>query len=145
MYEKQLMLMVGPIGCGKTTLAKSFENDNSIRISQDEMGRKAYLKHFHDAVEQGVGTIIIDRMNFNKEQRERFIKPAREAGYAINVFIFEWDMDVCRERVLNRQDHPTVPAGDPKLTDQILKMYVDNYEVPTKEEYDNYNLVKMEF
>lgn len=142
--EKELMILVGPIGVGKTTFGKTLENDTSIRISQDEMGKPEYLNVFHQSIEEGVPRIIIDRMNFNMEQRKRFIEPARKQGYIITIFDFEWDWDTCFNRVVKRFNHPTVPAGNPKLTEKILHFYQGSYQKPTEAEYDNYNVVELD-
>lgn len=143
-YEKELMILVGPIGSGKTTFAKTLENDASIRISQDEMGRKAYLKYFQEAITEGVPRVIVDRMNFNKEQRERFIKPAREAGYCVTIFEIDHNPGLCIDRVVQRKDHPTIPKGSLDLAKKILLNYYKDYEHPDPDEFDNYNLVPME-
>jgi len=143
-YEKELILMVGPIGSGKTTFAKSLENDSSIRISQDEMGRKAYLKYFNEALKDGVPRIIVDRMNFDRKQRERFIKPAREAGYCVTIFEMEYNPVTCLERVIDRKGHPTIPEDSGDLARKIIFQYMDNYECPEVDEYDNHNLVTLE-
>ena len=142
-YEKELILMVGPIGSGKTTFAKDLENDTSIRISQDEMGRKAYLDHFKEAVKDGVPRIIVDRMNFNRDQRERFIKPAREAGYCVTIFEMDHCPVVCAARCIQREDHPTIGKNQPELVKKIIMKYYENYEHPEKGEFDNYNLVEV--
>ena len=143
-YEKELILLVGPIGSGKTTFAKTLEKDSSIRISQDEMGRKAYLNYFHEALEDGVPRIIIDRMNFNKIQRERFIRPAREYGYCVTIFEIDYNPVTCLERVINREDHPTIPKDSGDLARKIIFDYMKNYEHPEEDEFDNYNLVPLE-
>jgi predicted ABC-type ATPase len=140
--EKELMILVGPIGSGKTTFSKTLENDTSIRISQDEMGRKAYLEHFKAAIRNEVPRILIDRQNFNKEQRERFIKPAREAGYCVTVFELKTNTATCIERVVTRVGHPTVVSGDVELAQEIVNRYLINYEAPTADEYDNLNIVE---
>lgn len=141
--EKELMLLVGPIGAGKTTFAKTLENENSMRISQDEMGRKAYLQYYNNAIKDGIPRVIIDRMNFSKDQRSRFIDSARKEGYTITIFDFEWDWDTCFKRVTEREDHPTVPAGDPALAEKILTMFQGMYQKPTEDEYDNLNKVEL--
>jgi len=105
------------------------------------MGRKAYLTHFKSAVRDGVPRILVDRQNFNKEQRERFITPARDAGYCVTIFEFKTNREVCAERVVNRTNHPTVRGGDVDLTMDIIKNYERLYEQPTPDEYDNYNEV----
>ena len=143
-YEKELILMVGPIGSGKTTFAKTLENDTSIRISQDEMGRKAYLNYFMEAIKDGIPRIIVDRMNFNKKQRERFIKPAKDAGYCITIFEMDHNPVTCLERVITRKNHPTIPEGSGDLARKIIRDYYRDYEAPEPNEYNNYNLVPLE-
>lgn len=143
-YEKELMIIMGPIGSGKTTFAKSLETDSSIRISQDEMGRKACLKYFHEALKDGIPRVIIDRMNFNRKQRERFIKPAREAGYCVTIFEIDYNPVTCLERVIKRKNHPTIPEDSGDLARKIIFDYMKNYEHPEEDEFDNYNLVPLE-
>ena len=140
--EKELILLLGPIGAGKTTLAKQLVNDNSIRISQDEMGRKAYLDHFHQALSENVPRIIIDRMNFNYEQRKRFIGPAREQGYVVTIIELQTPREICLERVLAREEHPTVEGNNPELANKILDFYYTEYKKPLPKEYDNYNVTE---
>lgn len=143
-YEKELILMVGPIGSGKTTFAKSLVNDSAIRISQDEMGRKAYLNHFKEALKDGIPRIIIDRQNFNRQQRDRFISAARANNYCITIFEMDYCPLECLKRVINRKNHPTISDKDPYLAKSIILRYMEQYEAPEEYEYDNYNLVPYE-
>jgi len=141
--EKELILLVGPIGSGKTTFAETLANETSIRISQDEMGRKAYLEHFKAAIRDGIPRIIIDRMSFNNEQRDRFIKPARDAGYCVTVFEFKLSRDICFDRALNRKNHPTI-GNNPKDINGVLNFYYNNYEPVDLNIIDNYNEINHE-
>ena len=119
-------------------------NDCTIRISQDEMGRKAYMAHFNQAIRDGVPRVIVDRMNFNKDQRDRFIIPARGKGYCVTIFEFKTNRAICIERVIKRIGHPTVDAGNPELAAKIISFYQANYESPKLDEFDNYNEVRDE-
>ena len=140
--EKELILMVGPIGSGKTTLAESLMNDTSVRISQDEMGKKQHYTNFLQAVEEGVPRVIIDKMNFNKEQRKRYIDPARDFGYVITIMEMKTPLVDCHSRAMNRQGHPNIPEGDVETIDKVLNFFFENYEKPEDEEYDNYNEIE---
>lgn len=141
--EKNLYILVGPIGSGKTTLAKDLVTKyNAFRISQDEQGRKGHLQEFLGAIEVGMPHVIVDRMGFSKEQRARYIEPARKAGYVVNIVELTTCPVICLSRVLKRDNHPTVEANNPKLALQILAMYYDKYEKPEISEYDNYSTLE---
>ena len=142
--EKELILMVGPIGAGKTTFSNSLIDDCTVRISQDEMGRGGHRTKFTEALHDGIPRIIVDRMNFNRQQRNWYIKLAREEGYVVTIFDFDWDYDVCMERVVAREGHPTVRSGDKALAAQILNFFRGAYEKPEPQEYDNYNKVELD-
>ena len=133
--------MVGCIGSGKTTLSKSLIGDTGIRISQDEMGKKGHKVDFMEALELGYSPIVVDRMGFNKEQRMRYITPAREKGYAVTIFEFKTCPVVCLDRCMKREGHPNIPAGDKETAQRVIDFYHKNYEAPTEDEYDNINIV----
>lgn len=144
MKEKELILLIGPIGSGKTTFAKELLDDCSVRISQDDQGKKGHMNLFKEALKMGVSRLIVDRMNFNKAQREKYINPAREAGYVITIFEFKTCPLICTDRVVKRKDHPTIAEGDYKTAIEVRQLYNANYEPVTPNEYDNYNLVTNE-
>ncbi len=62
---KEIILLVGPAGSGKSTYAKQFEKSHII-ISQDSMGKEGHLSFFKEALSANKD-IIIDRMSFNKD------------------------------------------------------------------------------
>ena len=141
--EKELMILVGPIGVGKTTFGKSLENDTSIRISQDEQGKKRHFQLFKDALNDNVPRIIVDRMGFNREQRLRYINLAREQNYVVTIFEFKAPREVCIKNAMSRQNHPTVKP-DLDLINNILDFFEQNYEAVDSFEYDNYNVVELD-
>lgn len=110
----KLYLMVAPPGAGKTTFATNIMN-GTIRISQDDLGREKHIKEFHRAIEDKLD-IVVDRLNFNKEQRERYLKPARDAGYTTEIIVIHCPRQTCFDRMMERQNHPTIngfkSAGD---------------------------------
>jgi len=135
---KTLVVLVGPIGAGKSTSCKHYSN--YTRINQDELGSKGHRKAFKEALDSGEELIVIDRMNFNSIQRSRYIVPAREAGYSIHIIEFKTPRATCLERVVSRYNHPTVAANDEALANKILDFYEENYEPVTRIEYDIYEV-----
>jgi predicted kinase len=142
--EKNLIVCVGCIGSGKSTFSKEFKEGGDFRVSQDEQGRVGHYEEFLGAIKIGFPRVIIDRMNFNKQQRAKYIEPARKMGYAITIVEFKTCPLICRERALNRQGHPTIGPNQPELVDKIIKFYHEAYEEPTIDEYDNYNIFQGE-
>jgi len=133
---KTLTLLVGPQGSGKTHFYNRNFAKTHTRISQDDQG-KNHMNLFLQAIKEEKENIVVDRMNFSKEQRERFIKPAREAGYQISIIGFNGKLSDCFKRLLNRKNHPTLPAelGETRLL-QALEFYQTNFEPVQPEEYD---------
>lgn len=129
----KLVILVGPPGSGKSTLAKSYENLGFVRISQDDQGKTEHIALFEEAIREG-RDIVVDRMNFNKPQRERYLAPARKAGYETFISVLQVPKEECRARVLQRENHPTIK--DEYDAANALSFFFKSYERPTKDEAD---------
>lgn len=99
--------------------------EDLVRISQDDQGKEGHMQIFDQALIKGQD-IIIDRMNFNKPQRERYLGPARFAGYNTRIVVLHVPKDICLERCNNRKDHPTIK--DSKDASQAVDFFFKNYE-----------------
>lgn len=102
----KLTILVGPCGSGKSTFAKTMEGNGYLRISQDDQG-KEHLELFQTHITTG-RDIVIDRMNFDKKQRDRYRLEAIKNGYTVNFVEFIVPRQVCYDRCMARVGHPTI-------------------------------------
>lgn len=126
---KHLTILIGPPGSGKSTFAHSMKN--TVRVSQDDMGKEKHKQVFSDALKIGAD-IVLDRMNFNKQQRAQYIKEAKAAGYTISSRTFFVSHETCFDRMSNREDHPTIKTPENALN--ALYTFYSKFEYPTLEE-----------
>lgn len=134
---KKMLVLVGPPGSGKSTLAKQYEAEGYVRVSQDDQGID-HLTVCDLAIVDGKN-IVIDRMNFNKEQRRRYTARAKDFGYETTIAVIHEARDVCFMRTQIRRDHPTIK--DEKAAKGALNTFFSKYERPTADEADFVNFI----
>lgn len=132
------VILIGPPGSGKTTYAKELESKGYTRVSGDDQG-DAYKKIFKEAL-LNKKDIVIDRMGFNTEQRDRFRIPAIEAGYKVEAVEFIVPYKVCLDRCLQREGHPTIISS--KEAHSALHTYFSKYETVKSSDYSNFQKKK---
>lgn len=119
----KLILLVGPPGSGKSTLAKKYKSFQYI--NQDSQGKEDHYKLFTIDLDCG-HDIIVDRMNFNKQQRNRYIEPARALGYEIEIIVIHESYETCIKRCNERQGHETITNS--KDAEKAISFFFKNYE-----------------
>ena len=93
-----IILLIGPPGSGKSTLAAKWKQQGWTIINQDSQGKDGHWNAFQEALKEQK-PIVIDRMNFNKEQRAKYIIPAKAAGYDVEVDIVHESLQTCMRRI----------------------------------------------
>jgi protein phosphatase len=116
--ERVLVLLIGVPGSGKSTLALNLLkqapfvriNADSIRkeLTGDESnhsqeGRvwKLVDSRFDAALAEGKN-VLVDNMNHTRSARKRFVKGAREAGYAVVLLYLDVPLEVLLQRNVGR-------------------------------------------
>lgn len=126
----RITILIGPPGSGKSTLAKAYEAKGFVRISQDDQG-KGHMGLFLEALEQRKD-IVVDRMNFDKQQRDRYRLPAKGEGYHISFHEVISPKSICFNRCNQRTEHPTIKNEIHARS--ALETFFSKYEELTQEE-----------
>ena len=127
--RNMLAILIGPPGSGKSTFCKN-NLFNCLRISQDDQGKVGHMDLFKKAIEDKVENIVIDRMNFNKQQRNKYLSLIPK-DYLIVFYLFLPSKDVCLKRIEGRKDHPTLGMDK---AEEVINFFHKSYEAPTLDE-----------
>lgn len=141
----KLTVLVGPPGSGKTTYAllqcqgSDLAEDGKLYINQDSQGKEGHLKQFQLALDLKAD-IYVDRLNFSKGQRDRYLAPARAAGYETEIIVLHENRETCLKRCLARlAHHETITTEE--NAHSALNMFFAKYERPTPDEADTITFV----
>lgn len=130
--NKELILLVGPQGSGKSTYCHDTLKDY-YRVSQYDMGKEGHKNAFADALKTK-SKIVIDRINHLKSQREWYLNQATSRGFKTKIIIFQDSFKNCYDRIVSRKNHPTLEAKSAK---QALFMFYSGYQKPRYSEADD--------
>ena len=116
MSEKNLWIMVGLPGAGKTTYTKQFEDDpNSIVISRDEIRNtifpmvdienfdftreskvfKEFCHQIQESIDNNILNIYCDSNHINEGSRGKLLKHLDTKDYNINAIVIHTPIDQC--------------------------------------------------
>ena len=132
----KLVVLVGPPGSGKSTYSWTLRD--YARVSQDDHGKEGHWELFNNFLNQGLN-IVVDRMNFSKEQRARYLDAAKAKGYETEIRIFAMGYDDCLMRMAprldGRQKHATIQNEENARN--ALHVFFTRFERPQDEEADD--------
>lgn len=135
---KEVILLVGPSGIGKTTWAKANYPD-TLRVNPDE--DTTHLKTFLAAVEAGTERIIVDNTGRDRDMRSWYIKPAREHGYRVRAVVFDCgDIQALLARAAARAKAEGIP---PQNQVQAVMFYLSVCQPLGKDEVDEVTVVPL--
>jgi len=130
--SQRVIVLVGLPASGKSTIAGILDRrDGWVRINQDELGDRKACKAQMEIALKGGKSVIIDRCNFDIEQRKIWIDIAHENGIAqVECVWLDVKKDVCHKRAVRRKDHPTIKnaADASKAIENLYKKFIEPTE-----------------
>mmetsp|Transcript_64124 Transcript_64124/g.151733 ORF Transcript_64124/g.151733 Transcript_64124/m.151733 type:complete len:379 (-) Transcript_64124:2433-3569(-) len=102
-----VVILIGSPGAGKSTFSNALCSDNQcfVRVNQDTLGtREACLSAAREVLDAGKSPVI-DRCNFDEDQRAPWIKLGRGAGATVFGVLFDISSAELQDRVRKRRNH----------------------------------------
>ena len=138
--KNELIFLIGPPGCGKSTYAKeNFSKDGYIILSSDEI-RKELLQDEADQTQNNLifdtlykrmndalmdnKNVVIDATNINIKNRGYVFSNLKVSAIK-TALVFDTPKEVCIK--LNKKRERSVP-------DYVIERYFKIFEFPTKQE-----------
>ncbi|CEL56244.1 hypothetical protein RSOLAG1IB_07660 [Rhizoctonia solani AG-1 IB] len=119
-----LIVLCGLVGSGKSTFATALQRKfpDIRRCNQDELGRREDVeREVCMVLSQGL-SVCVDRTNFDPSQRRTWIDIARQhSGVEIWGITMDTPIDICRARLIERKDHPTLKT--PEKATEVLSRF----------------------
>ena len=107
--QPQMILLIGIPGSGKSTFSATHFPQEYARISRDVLRTRARVANALAEALRARRNIVIDNTNVSRLERERFILPAREAGYRVAGYYFQSRIEDCLKRNAQRHGIARVP------------------------------------
>ncbi len=105
----EVVILMGIQGAGKSSFFKAQFADTHVRINLDMVKTRHREKLFFDACLAAKQRCVIDNTNPSRDDRCRYIGPARAAGFKVVGYYLQSKVDDCRERNEQRTGKQAVP------------------------------------
>ncbi len=146
--KPEMILLVGNIGSGKTTICKKLIKEGYLIVSQDDLrysigaGNYTFNPLYEPSIKNTVlemtksfmansFPIVIDETNMSKKIRSKYLNLAKIYGYNCSAIVFKKiQMRYAVKRRL-KNNHGNTPK---EVWEGVWKMFDDMYEKPTKQE-----------
>jgi len=149
---KELVILVGNIGSGKSTICKDYQKKGYVVIARDQLryaiGGGTYVFNLKyepivwktelDMLESFMEldiNIIVDEVGVSKAMRLRYIKPAKELGYKVRCLLLP---SLTMKKAVDRRMVNPHGQYNRKLWEEVWIKFNRIYEEPSfKEGFDD--------
>lgn len=124
---KTAVIIMGIQGSGKSEFCNRYFSDSYVRINLDTLKtRNKERQMLMDCIDAGKD-FAVDNTNPTKEDRQRYIVPAKASGYRVIGYFMESKLQICIERNNLRE-------GKEKLPVQAIAATSNKLQLPSYEE-----------
>ena len=106
----EAVLFIGIQGAGKSTFYQQRFFDTHVRISLDLLKTRYREQVFLSACILARQSFVVDNTNVLAAERERYIGPAREAGFSVVGYYFPMPVKHAIGRNLKREGKKKIPV-----------------------------------
>jgi predicted kinase len=133
----EALIFIGIQGCGKSSFFKERFVDTHVRINLDMLRTRHREAVLLEACLRAKQPFVVDNTSPTREDRQRYIAPAKAAGFRVAGYYFQSKVEDCKRRNEQRPDHKVVPLRG------LLATY-NKLELPTLDEgFDALHYVSM--
>ena len=119
---KNLVIMIGIQGSGKSHFCEKFLKETHVRINLDTLGTRHRERLLFEEFLAGGVDCVIDNTNPTRADRARYIPSARAAGYRIIGYFVESKLKECIKRNALREGKSRVPSCAIAATSNKLEL-----------------------
>lgn len=122
-----VLILVGLPGSGKSHFATRLERsapNKFVRINQDTLGTRKKCERLAQKTLSEGKVAVIDRCNFDSDQRRTWRAIAEQSGVQCDCVVFEYTADTCISRCKQRRGHQTLhPSKAAAVVKQMAKQF----------------------
>ena len=134
----EAVILTGIQGSGKSSFYKARFADTHVRINLDMLNTRHREKLLLDTCIAAKQRFVVDNCNPARDDRHRYIEPARAAGFKVIGYYLQSKVADCKERNEQREGKQAVP-------EKAIWGTAGRLELPTYEEgFDELHYVKVD-
>jgi predicted kinase len=105
----EAVILIGIQGAGKSTFYRERFFDTHVRISLDQLKTRHREKLLLRACLEGKQSFVVDNTNVTAADRQRYIVPAKEAGFIVTGYYLSSQLDEALARNRQRSGKRCIP------------------------------------
>ena len=117
----QAVIFIGAQASGKSTFFKERFFDTHVRINLDMLRTRHREKVLLDACLAAKQSFVVDNTNPTPADRQRYIVPAKQAGFEVVGYFFEAKIEALLQRNRQREGSQRIPVGGVWRTYNVLQ------------------------